>query len=278
MTQGRKRPVIAMGALPVSAYIAVTLVAPAGVLVLYSFWEAGFFTVERTLTWENYARVSEDAAYWRLILKSLVVGLVAALVAVPLAYVVAYSAIFRFKRAGNVLLALVMLSMLASYIVRIYAWKSILGPEGLVNSLLQSVGLVDRPLEFLLYGNFAVVLTLVNILVPFAVLPIFSALQNVDRDTIAASRDLGSSGTRTFRLVTLPLSMPGVSAAFLFCFILASADYVTPQLVGGTNGLLIGRVISDQFGPSGNLPFGAALAVAMLVSLAIGILLLGVLG
>ena len=278
MIESRIRPVIAMGALPVSAYIAVTLVAPAGVLVLYSFWEAGFFTVERTLTWDNYARVFEDSGYWRLILKSLLVGFVASLVAVPLAYVVAYAAIFRFKRAGNLLLALVMLSMLASYIVRIYAWKSILGPEGLVNNLLQSIHLVDRPLEFLLYGNFALVLTLVNILVPFAVLPIYSALQNVDRDTIAASRDLGSSGARTFRLVTLPLSMPGVSAALLFCFILASADYVTPQLVGGTNGLLVGRVISDQFGPAGNLPFGAALAVAMLVSLAVAILMLGVLG
>lgn len=269
MTDARRQPRLAPGAAPLSVYLVVFLVLPVGVLLLFSLWEAGFHTVVRELTLENYGRVFTEPLYLRLLGKSLLVGLVVASVTIPISFLVAYAITFRFPNSGNRLLLLVMVSMLASYIVRIYAWKTILGPSGVINQGLMSIGAVDQPVGWLLYGNTALAIALTHILIPYSVLPIYSALQNVDRDTLTAARDLGAGSGYAFWTVTLPLALPGVTVAFLFCFILAAADYVTPQLVGGTEGILIGRVIADQFGAAGNRPFGATLSAAMLVGFAL---------
>lgn len=264
----RGNPLLPWPAMPLAVYLAVLLLAPLAALLLTSFWSAEFFQVSRDLTLKNYAAVLHKPLYVGLILKSFWIGLVVAAVTVPVSFLAAHALTFRFRRWSGLLLGLFMVSMLSSYLVRIYAWKAILGPSGVINLALIGAGIIDEPLSFLLYGNFAIVVTLVHILLPFAVLPIYAALQNIDPQVVEASRDLGAGPVATLFGVLVPLAMPGLSAAFLFCFILAAADYVTPQLVGGPDGVMIGRVIADQFGFSGNPPLGAALAIVLLLGFA----------
>ncbi len=156
-------------------------------------------------------------------------------------------------------------SIFGGYLVRIYAWRTILGDEGLINTFLIWLGLIREPLRFLLFSRFAVFITLVNFLLPFGVLPLYGALQNVPRDAIEAARDLGAGPLAIFRTVLLPLTATGIKIAFAFAFVLAAGDYVTPELVGGTNGIMIGNVIADQFGVAYNWPLGAALAITTLL-------------
>ena len=253
---------------PLALYLLALLAAPLVALVITSTWTADLFSVSRDPTIANYLQLVERPLYVKLILKSFRIGLTVALVTVPVAFIAAYALTFALGRWSAAVLALFMVSMLSSYIVRIYAWKAILGPSGVINLVLTSVGAIDEPLAFLLYGNFAIVVTLVHILIPLATLPIYAALQNVDRQVLEASRDLGAGPLYTLLNVLIPLAMPGLMAAFLVCFVLASADYVTPQLVGGPDGVMIGRVIADQFGFSGNAPLGAALAITLLAAFA----------
>ena len=166
-----------------------------------------------------------------------------------------------FEKISNLLLGIVMVSTLSSYLIRIYAWKIILGEQGIINKFFLFIGIINQPFTFLLYGNFSIIITLVHILLPFAFLPIYSSMQNIDKQIVEASRDLGFGFLMTIFKVIIPLSFPGILAAFLFCFILSSADYVTPQLVGGADGVMIGRVIYDQFGHIGDPPLGSSIAV-----------------
>ena len=138
-------------------------------------------------------------------------------------------------------------------------------PEGIVNSFLLNAGLVAEPLRFLLYSRFAVTVALLSIYLPFAIVPLSNSMQNVARDVIDASRDLGAGRLTTFRTITFPLTYQGFRAAFLFSFLLASGDYVTPSLVGGPDGLMVGIIIRDQFFGANNWPLGAALAVLTVI-------------
>jgi len=157
-----------------------------------------------------------------------------------------------------------LISLFSNYLVRVYAWKTILGNNGLINQFLMYIGLIKQPLEFLLYSSSAIIITLIYILIPFTILPIFSSLQNVSSDLIEAAKDLGANSAIAFYKVTLPLSMPGVITGFTFSFILSAGDYVTPQLVGGPTGLMIGKIIADQFGTVYNWPLGSALSYFMI--------------
>jgi spermidine/putrescine transport system permease protein len=149
--------------------------------------------------------------------------------------------------------------------MRIFLWKVILGYNGVVNGSLMGLGLIEQPLSFILYNQNAVVLTLAHSWVPFAILPIFVALERVNRSLIEAAEDLGDNRLRRFLRVTLPLSMPGVIAATIIVFIPTIGDYVTPRLVGGPNGLMISNMIELQFKKANNAPLGAALAISAMV-------------
>ncbi len=261
-----------LGAVPATAYLAALLVVPIGTLLLYSFYRSVFFGVEQTLTLDSYREVLSDDLYRRLIVRSIITALLVSLFTIPVAYALAYAITFRMRRAV-VVLVLLMAPMFASYVVRVFAWVLILGPTGFINRGLEGIGLIEEPLRFLLYGRFAVTLTLTTILIPLAMLPIYAALQNVPRDLIHASRDLGESPVRTFARVTLPLTTPAVVASFVFVFLLSGADYLTPQLLGGSSGFLVGRAIADQFGPGGDLPLGGALSFITLLALTLTIVL-----
>jgi ABC-type spermidine/putrescine transport system permease subunit II len=263
------------GAAPATLYLAALLVVPIGALFAYSIFTAVFFGVEYTTTLENYREVLSDDLYRTLILRSIGIGLLVAAVSLPAAFAIAYFATFRSRR-GTLILVLLLAPLFASYIVRVFAWVLILGPNGFINRGLLEIGLIDEPLAALNFGKVALVITLSTILIPLAVLPIYAALQNVPPTLLEASRDLGETPGRTFLRVTFPLVRPAVAAAFVFVFLLSAADYLTPQLVGGRGGFLVGRAIADQFGPSGNFPLGGALSFITLLALALTVA--GVLG
>jgi ABC-type spermidine/putrescine transport system permease subunit II len=263
---------LAPGALPATLYLAAVLLVPIGTLLLYSVYRSVFFGVEHTLTLDSYREVLSDHLYRTLMVRSIVTALLVSLFTIPIAYGLAYAITFRIRRSVLVLV-LLMAPLFASYVVRVFAWVLILGPTGFINRGLEGVGVIDEPLRFLLYGRFAVTLTLTTILIPLAMLPIYAALQNVPRDLIHASRDLGESPMRTFARVTLPLTAPAVVASFVFVFLLSGADYLTPQLLGGSSGFLVGRAIADQFGAGGDLPLGGALSFVTLLALTVVIVL-----
>jgi ABC-type spermidine/putrescine transport system permease subunit II len=265
----KKRRLLALGATPLSIYLLLLLALPVGILVLYSVWTAGFFTVVRQLTLENYEEVLKTSTYRTLFLKTMVVGLVCATLLTGLGFALAYAITFKLGRWGSRVFVLVTVTLFASYLVRIYAWKAVLGDQGLTNRILLDLHFVDQPLRFLLYGYFAIVLTLIYVYLPFAVLLIYAGLQNIDRRVFEGSRDLGASRFRTLRKVTVPLAAPALWVTFAVCFILTTADYVTPQLVGGLEGQMVGRVISDQFGGGANYPLGAAMAVILVLAMAL---------
>ena len=261
--------ILPAGMLPLAATFTVLLVAPTGLLVLYSFWTASFFAVIHVLTPANYLRILGGGLYSAILVKTLAWSLFAAAVITVTAFAMAYAMTFRLPVWGPRILVLVMASLLSSYVVRLYALTTILGTHGLLNDSLMALGIVRAPLEFLLYGYFAIDIALVYVYLPMAVLPIYAAMQGIDRRLIEAARDLGGGPGHAFWTVTLPLSMRGVRTAFAFSFILAASDYFAPRMVGGLHGQMIGAIIADQFGGGSNYPLGAALAVCMVAGFAL---------
>jgi len=252
---------------PLFTYFTFLFFVPMFVLFAYSFWKTTTTGLVPTFTLMNYAKIFSKPLYPVIIVRSIRIGFVTAVVCVLISYPVAYSLTFKYKRLQDFVLFLILVSLFSSYLVRVYAWKTILGDNGLINQVLEYTGLITKPLRFLLYSPTAVIITLVFILTPFTILPIFSSLQNISVDLMEAAQDLGANRAKTFFKITIPLSMPGVITGFIFSFVIAVGDYVTPQMVGGTQGLMIGRIIQDQFGLTYDWPFGSALAYFMIFSL-----------
>ncbi len=264
---------LAPGAVPLTAYLAVVLLAPMIVLALYSFWTPEFYAVSHALTTQNYAAAFTQHLYLVLLVKSLAIGLACAVLITLIGFVVAYSISFRIRRGGALLLAIIMSTLLCSYAVRVFAWSTLLGPHGLINDILLNLHLIHAPATWLLYDYFSVILVLVYVYVPFAILPMYAGFQGIDRHLLEASRDLGGTGFSTFRKIILPLGWPGIRTALIFAFILTASDYVTPGLVGGTQAEMLGNIIDDQFTNSGNYALGAALSFALIIGIVAVILL-----
>ena len=253
---------------PGTIVLASALAAPVALLLAYSFWTQHGFAVDTHFTLARYAAAIADPRYLVILLRSLGIAAVATTAAILLAYPVAWFIAFR-ARAKYLWLLLVTIPFWTSYLLRVFAWKVILGYNGVINSALISLHLISAPLPLLLYNPWAVVLVLVHGYAAFAVLPIYVALEKIDPALLEAAADLGDSPVRRFLRVTLPLSIGGVTAAFILVFIPATGDYVTPSLVGGPNGLMVANLIQAQFGQADNWPFGAALAVAAIAGAAI---------
>jgi spermidine/putrescine transport system permease protein len=249
--------------------------APIFVFLVYSFWRLEGFEIIREWTLENYVHVIQNRVYVQLIVRSIGIGAITGVVTVLLSYPVAYAMVFRMKAERELILLLMILSLFSSYLVRVYAWKTILGGNGVINNILMSLGLVQEPLSWLIYSKFAVIITLTSVFLPITVLPLYSSLMNISYSLIEASRDLGAGAAQTFRKVTLPLSMPGVVAGFIFTFVLTAGDYVTPALLGGSDGQLIGNSITSQFGVASNWPLGSAITFFVVATLVILFLLGG---
>jgi spermidine/putrescine transport system permease protein len=241
------------------------IVAPLVSFLVYSFFWVEGGQMSYGLSLRNYSRFFTDAIFipvlWQTCLLCLAVAVLAALIGYPVAFRLATLS----GRRKYVLLMLVLVPLLMSYIIKIYAIRSILGGNGFLNRFLVWTGLIDQPLTLFVFNLNAVLLTLTVLLIPFAILPIFLSLERIPRSLIEASVDLGASNWQTFWRVILPMSLPGAMAAASFVFVLAIGDFLTPQMVGGPNGFTFGRIVYSQFGAAFNWPFGAALSVILAI-------------
>jgi len=253
------------------------LVMPLVVLFTLSFWLQEYLDFIRTFSLANYFEFFQNPIYFKLLLKSIRISGMVTLATVLLAYPMAYFIAFRVKRNKLIWLILITVPFWTSYLLRVFAWKVMLGYNGVINSGLKSLGFLSEPLTFLLYNPTSVVITLAHAWAAFAILPIYVSLEKIDRSLLEAARDLGENAFMTFVRVTLPLSMPGVIAASLLVFIPTVGDYVTPSLVGGPSGIMVGNIIQSMFGQSQNWPMGAAISVMSMFTVAamIGMFLWG---
>jgi spermidine/putrescine transport system permease protein len=247
---------------PALAVLAVIFAIPIVLLFIVSFWSVKNFKLQPDLSfaaWQRWLTVYGD-----LTLYTLLVGLLVGLLCTVLGFVFAYAARFKAGRFGDLLLVATLITLFGGYLVKIYAWKSILGADGLLNQALMALGLTDQPLSFLIYSRGAVVVALVHFLLPFAILPIYAALRNVSEATIEAARDLGASGAQVMTKVIIPQVLSGLFSAFAFSFLLAAGDYVTPMLLGGTSGSMLGQFVLLEFSTNFNWPAGSALSFGLL--------------
>jgi len=249
---------------PTLIVMAFSMCVPFAIMVLMSFWTQVGFEFDTTLSTANYADAAERPVYEALLLRSLAISATCTVLTVLLAYPMAYYVAFHVHRHKLVWIILMTLPFWTSYLLRVFTWKIILGFNGVINSGLKGLGLIDQPLEFLLYSPTAVVITLTHAWAAFAILPIYVSLEKIDRSLLEAATDLGDGPVARFLRVTLPLSLPGVIAATLIIFIPTVGDYVTPALVGGPDGIMLANLIQAQFGKVNNWPMGAALAVSMM--------------
>ncbi len=263
---------------PPAIYAILMLAAPLGTILLYSFLTDGYLEIIRDFTIANYVEAWTNELYRSVMIRSLGVSMVVTLVTVVLAFPIAYFVSFHVDPSKKSLwLFLITIPFWTSYLIRVFLWKVILGYNGVVNSSLLGLGVIDEPLTFILYNVNSVVITLAHAYAPFAILPIFVALEKIDRSLLEAGQDLGESKFMTFLRVTLPLAMPGVIASVLIVFIPTIGDYVTPQLVGGPEGRMVANLIQLQYLKLDNYPLGSAIAVsAMAIVTVVSLIFIGV--
>ncbi|MEA2365553.1 MAG: spermidine/putrescine transport system permease protein [Thermoleophilaceae bacterium] len=254
----------ALGLAPISIYYALLFVGSIGIFLAYSFYRFEDFDFVPAFQLGNYGDVLGSELYQTLILRTLLLALAVSVVVVTVSYTFVYLINFVFARHRALLYFLVLVSLFSGYLVRIYAWRTLLGAQGVVNEALLTIGLIDRPLRFLLNGWFAVGVALVNFMIPLAVLPLHAAMANVSPKTLEAARDLGAGPVTIFRQVLLPLTRGGIVVAFAFVFIASAADVVTPTLLGGVQAQMVGTAVQAQFGTTFDWPFGAALSFTLM--------------
>ncbi len=259
---------------PPLLWVTVFLLIPYLLMFCYSFWSV---SAEQTIVhaWrlDNYRELLRVGVYWQTLLRSMWIAGRVTLFSLLLGYPLAYYLSFHAGKRKDLLYQLVIIPLWVSYLVRAYAWKTILGSDGVLNALLQYVHLTRHPLEFLLYSPFAVVLTLTHIYTPFTFLPIYASLEHIPGNLVEASQDLGASPLQTFWRVIFPLSIPGVLAGATFAFVLSLGDFLAPLLLGGPSGIMISNIVVSLFGAAYNWPLGAAIAFVMMV-LVVGLLFL----
>ena len=251
---------------PPLLWVVVFLVVPYFLMFCYSFWSVSQSQViVHSWNLDNYRELLRVPVYWQTLLRSMWIAARVTVFSLVLGYPLAYFLSFHAGERKDLYYQLVIIPLWVSYLVRAYAWKTILGSEGVLNTLLQYVHLTKHPLEFLLYSPFAVVLTLTHIYTPFTFLPVYAALEQIPRNLVEASHDLGASPRQTFWRVIFPLSIPGVLAGATFAFVLSLGDFLAPALLGGPSGIMISNIVVSLFGAAYNWPLGAAISLGMLV-------------
>ena len=261
-------------AAPPLFWVAVFLLVPYALLFGYSFWSVSSTQViVHSWTLENYRELVHKDVYLQTLFRSMWIAARVMVFSLLLGYPLAYYLSFHAGKRKDLFYQLVIIPLWVSYLVRAYAWKTILGSDGVLNTLLQYAHLTQHPLNFLLYSPFAVVLTLTHIYTPFTFLPIYASLEHVPRNLVEASSDLGAPPLQTFWRVIFPLSIPGVLAGATFAFVLSLGDFLAPLLLGGPSGIMISNIVVSLFGAAYNWPLGAAISFCMLM-LVLGLLFL----
>jgi spermidine/putrescine transport system permease protein len=252
--------------IPPLLWVTTFLLIPYAILFCYSFWQVSpLQVILHNWSLENYRELLHNHIYLEVLFRSMRIAAAVTALALLLGYPLAYFLSFRASRRKDLFYQLVIIPLWVSYLVRGYAWKTILGSDGVLNGFLQYLHITSHPVEFFLYSPFAVILTLTHIYTPFTFLPIYASLEHIPRNLIEASQDLGASPFRTFWRVILPLSLPGVLAGATFAFVLTLGDFLAPLLVGGPSGIMISNIVVSLFGAAFNWPLGAAISLCMLI-------------
>ena len=263
---------------PPGIYLFLFFILPMGVMFVYSFRAGISGTAHDTFTLGNYQSFLENSNYHRLLWRSSLISLTISVLSTLLAYPLAYYLVFRAGPNRVTLMTLLIIPTWTSYLLRIFSWKLILGSSGVLNSLLISLGLIEKTSPILIYSRGAVIVTLIYVWVPFVALPIFAALERIDKSLLEAAADLGCPAWKAFLRITLPLSMPGILAGFFFALIPTLGEFVTPLLVGGASGSMYGNLIQDQFMRALNWPMGSVMSLAMLAAVLLLVFILTRLG
>ena len=255
------------------AWMSFFYLVPLGLLLIHAFWSVDYLTINRTFTLENIETIAQNPLYPTVLLRTVLMAAAVTVTDMVLAFPVAYYIAKRATRHRELLLMLVIFPLWSSYLVRAFAWKTILGTNGILNSFLLATGIVSEPVSAFLYSKTGMYITFSQVWLPFMILPLFTILDRLPNSLLEAASDLGGNWWHTFRRVVLPLSLPGLLAGSLSVFSLTMGDYITPSLIGGSPGTeMIGGIVADQFGVANNWPLGAALILPVLAIISVFLL------
>lgn len=264
-----------LNALPATTFLAIFVLLPMALMVLVTFSRSSVDGIQFAFTLDNYRKLFSDETALRLLFKSIRISVTVTLLILILGYPLAYFIARQEDRYKYLLLFLVFIPYWISYVIRTYAWYPILGKQGALNQFLMLAGLIDQPLDYLLFNEYSVHLGLFSVFLPYAVVPIYLSLDRINPMLLEAAADLGARPGRSFWHIVLPLSLPGVLSGALMVFILTVGAYVTPQLLGGPSGIMIGNVIADQFGATFNWVWGGTLSLVLMIATLLAIWLVG---
>jgi spermidine/putrescine transport system permease protein len=259
--------------LPAFLWVVVLVLIPNIFLLLYSLWQNDLGTIVHTWNIENYRSLFGSSVFQILIKRTFLIAIAAAGIATLIAYPMAFLVVRKFGRFKTTAALLILVPLWVSYLMRVFAWRIILGESGVLNGLLKSLGLISHPSGAFLYSTTTVIMTLTYVAIPYVFLASYTALERIPNHLYEASGDCGASPWRTFWGVVFPLTRPGVAIGFAIGFVLAFGDYVTPSLVGGLSGTMLGSIVLQEFGTADDWPLGAAIGITILLT---GLLFLAV--
>lgn len=250
--------------IPPLVWVGLFLLVPYALMFAHSLWPVENGVLVHQWNLSNYQRLFSNPLYGEVLAPTMRIAASVMLCSLLLGYPLAYYLSFHSGPRKELLYQLVIVPLWVSYLVRGYAWKTILGSDGVLNGFLQYLHITQAPVSFFLYSPFAVVLVLTHIYTPFVFLPIYASLEHIPRPLVEASHDLGAGPVSTFFRVILPLSVPGLLAGATFAFLLSLGDFLAPLLVGGSSGTMIANIVETLFGASYDWPLGAAISVCIL--------------
>lgn len=248
---------------PALLWLGVFAIAPLAFLAVVSLWKATAFGLSTEVSLDSYRVIANEPVYAQVLWQTLRIAFVTTLLSLVISYPLAMFLARLKGQTKTLAVVLIFLPFWTSYVVRTFVWLPMLGRTGLVNQVLLGLGIIDRPLDWLLYNEGAVYVGLVYVYTLYMTLPIYLSLDRLDPKLVEAAGDLGATPLQAFRRVVLPLSLPGVWSGCTMVFLLSCGAYVTPQLLGGTSGQMIGNVIASQFLHTNNWPLGASLSVVL---------------
>jgi spermidine/putrescine transport system permease protein len=252
-------------AAPPLLWVAIFLLLPYILMFAHSFWLVRDGMIAHEWNLQNYAKLFQNPVYLEVLFRTMRIAAGVTFLSLLLGYPLAYYMSFHAGVRKDLLYQLVIVPLWVSYLVRGYAWKTILGSDGVLNGFLQYIHVTKEPVSFFLYSPFAVVLMLTHIYTPFVFLPLYASLEHIPRNLVEASHDLGAGSRATFLRVILPLSLPGLLAGATFAFLLTLGDFLAPLLVGGPSSIMIANIVQSLFGTAYDWPLGAAISVCILL-------------
>jgi spermidine/putrescine transport system permease protein len=262
-----KRDLLGMYGLlvPTAFWLVLFIIIPFTIMLVYSFWIVREDAIVKIFSFRNYVKFFTEPVYLALLWRTFLIAFGVTVTTFVFGYPLALYINRKSGRVKSILYMLIIIPLLTSYIIRIYAMRLVLGTNGVINNLLMFMGIIREPLSIFLFNRFAIFLTFCVTLSPFMVMPIFTALEKIPSSYIEASHDLGASKLQTFWKIIFPISLPGFIAGGMFIFILALGDFLTPVLVGGNQGMTMGKAIQLNFGIGNNWPYGSTMSIVLLL-------------